>query len=219
MILDELIKPGDLVFDIGAHLGKMTDRFLDRGATVVAVEPQEFEFRHLRQKYRYSERVALINVACSQDHLGVQMRTCKQVGTISSCQPEWATESRFAQDGYEWNKPVHVPSVTLDALVGVYGTPAFTKIDVEGFEETVLNGLTSPLPCLSFEFTEEFPLATQKCLEYLARLGDIECNVAVNDGPEFCLEKWVPWEEVLSALPTLPLAGQRQWGDVYVRNG
>ena len=217
MILDDLIHPNSLVFDIGAHTGKMTDRFLDRGATVVAVEPGEFEFRHLRQKYRYSDKVVLLNVACSQDHLGVDFYTCRQVGTISTCQKEWTTESRFAEK-YSWNTPYKVPSVTLDALVGIYGVPSFTKIDVEGFEETVLKGLSSPLPCLSFEFTEEFPLATMKCLQYLAELGPIECNVAVNDSPEFALPKWVSYTEVVAKLPTLPLAGEKQWGDIYVRS-
>lgn len=217
MILDELIHPNCLVFDIGANIGKMTDRFLDRGATVVAVEPQDFEFRHLRQKYRYHDKVILLNVACSSDHLGVDFYTCRQVGTISTCQKEWTTDSRFAEDGYEWNPPRHVPSTTLDALVAIYGTPSFTKIDVEGFEETVLRGLTKPLPCLSFEFTEEFPLATMKCLRYLAGLGPIECNVSVNDSPDFALSSWVSYTEVVAKLPAFPMHG-RQWGDIYVRS-
>lgn len=216
-ILDELIKPGDLVFDIGAHIGKMTDRFLDRGATVLAVEPQEFEFRHLRYKYRYSGKVILLNVACSRDHLGVAMRLCDQVSTISSCQPSWCSESRFASE-YTWSGPVHVPSVTLDGLVGIYGTPAFCKIDVEGFEETVLAGLTKPLPCLSFEFTEEFPKATEACLRYLAELGPIECNVSVNDAKDFALATWVRPVDVMERLRVLDLAGNRQWGDIYVRS-
>jgi len=33
-----------------------------------------------------------------------------------------------------------------------YGLPHFCKIDVEGFEEQALAGLSRPLPVLSFEF-------------------------------------------------------------------
>jgi hypothetical protein len=33
------IRPGDLVFDVGANVGKRSAVFLDLGATVVAIEP------------------------------------------------------------------------------------------------------------------------------------------------------------------------------------
>ena len=36
-----LIQEGDLVFDIGANVGDMTALYLELGARVVSVEPQE----------------------------------------------------------------------------------------------------------------------------------------------------------------------------------
>jgi FkbM family methyltransferase len=42
---------------------------------------------------------------------------------------------------------------TLDELIGKHGVPVFIKIDVEGFEEAVLQGLSQPVRALSFEFT------------------------------------------------------------------
>ena len=46
---------------------------------------------------------------------------------------------------------VHCPT-TPDDLIAQYGTPAFIKIDVEGFEDHVLAGLSRPVRALSFEF-------------------------------------------------------------------
>jgi hypothetical protein len=36
----EFVRPGDLVFDVGAHVGDRIAAFRRRGARVVAVEPQ-----------------------------------------------------------------------------------------------------------------------------------------------------------------------------------
>ena len=42
---------------------------------------------------------------------------------------------------------------TLDALIAAHGSPAFVKIDVEGFEDAGARRLDAALPALSFEFT------------------------------------------------------------------
>ena len=42
-----------------------------------------------------------------------------------------------------------------DNMISRYGSPEFTKIDVEGYEFEVLNGLSQPIKTISFEFTSE----------------------------------------------------------------
>ena len=57
------VKPGDLVFDIGAHVGDRTGSFRRLGARVVAAEPQPAVYRALRLLYRHDPEVQLINSA------------------------------------------------------------------------------------------------------------------------------------------------------------
>ena len=52
--LDEIIiNPGDLVIDCGANVGKVTDYFSSKGATVIAFEPNQFAFSYLKEKFKY----------------------------------------------------------------------------------------------------------------------------------------------------------------------
>ena len=60
--------------------------------------------------------------------------------TLSTLSAEWAAtvsaSPRFP--GERWDERVAVEVTTLDALIAVHGVPRFCKIDVEGFEESVL---------------------------------------------------------------------------------
>jgi hypothetical protein len=77
----------------------------------------------------------------------------------------------------KWNEKIvftnktPVSTITLDLLIEKYGLPVFIKIDVEGFEEKVLQGLSRKIPFLSFEALLPDGLAAiNNCLAHIRKL-------------------------------------------------
>jgi len=117
---------------------------------------------------------------------------------------------------YEWDKTEIVPVITLDSLIESYGVPEFIKIDVEGFEQQVIKGMTRPPRALSLEFAHEVLDATFACLGLLAELGQIELNYALGREQKLALPEWVDMEILERELRGLKKE-LSTWGDVYVR--
>jgi FkbM family methyltransferase len=138
------VRRGDLVFDIGAHVGDRVASFRRLGARIVAVEPQPAMVKVLRLFYGRHADVAIEAVAVGRGVGTTSMMINADNPTVSTASREFVSAARDAP-GWEtqrWIKSVPVPVTTLDALIGKHGAPAFIKIDVEGFEEEALQGLT-----------------------------------------------------------------------------
>ena len=116
----------------------------------------------------------------------------------------------------KWSKTCTINLTTLDLLIERHGRPAFCKIDVEGFEEQVLKGLTQPLTCVSFEFLLEFMGDMQGCIDRLFRLGRTEFNYSLGESMKLAHGSWMSSEALAKALE-IDMADTDLWGDVYVR--
>ena len=119
-------------------------------------------------------------------------------------------------EGQEWDGRLETPCVTLDALIAEHGAPAFANIDVEGFEDAVLAGLTTPLPALSFEFTTIQRPVAQRCLDRLAALGFDGFDFARGETMTMVFGRWVPAGRMSEFLAGLP--HEANAGDVYCRS-
>jgi FkbM family methyltransferase len=141
----EQIPAGGLVFDIGANDGEWTRLLSGRHSHVVAVEPDERAFRHLRACVRDCD-LAINAAAFSLDgNADLFVRPNSVQSSLLEVHPIGA--------GGQAEAPVvsvrSVLAVTLDSLAKLafekWGVSRvdFVKIDVEGSEAEVLSGATS----------------------------------------------------------------------------
>lgn len=210
----QFIKKGDLCFDVGANVGKFTKVFLKLGAKVVCVEPQEACLQQLYKLFGDNKNVFIVGKAVGECEGYGELMICVEAPAISTMSSKWKNEGRFSK-GHKWTKQNKVPVTTLDALILSYGLPKFCKIDVEGFEESVLKGLTKPIPFVSFEFTREFFDDARKCINYLLSIGRAEFNCTLGESMKFLFPKWVTPDELYEKIAGL--GDKLLWGDLYAK--
>jgi FkbM family methyltransferase len=202
-------RKGDLVFDVGANVGQKTDVFVRLGATVVAVEPDEHNQEVLRGKfvkYRLSPKPICIVGKAVSDKIAVETFWVDGPGSaLNTLSRKWVDtltgdKERFDHtfDRLEFAEKRSVETTTLERLTVEHGRPFFVKIDVEGHELSVVRGLRSPVPYLSYEVNlPEFRQEGVECLNVLQSLArEGECNYASDVDRGLALERWVGPQEL-----------------------
>ena len=193
----QFVHPGSLVFDIGANVGEMTRCFLSLGARqVIAVEPVPRCLERLRE---VGDRVTVVPSAAGAKVGTATLHVSNASTCLSTLSDKWLTIAERAErfNGTVWDEELSVPTITIDALIAQHGKPDFIKIDVEGFESEVLDGVTT-LPCpLSFEFNSEWRDAIDICLAKPC-LTRARFNFGV--GSRIMLPHWVNRDTLLASL-------------------
>ena len=209
------VKAGDLAFDIGAHVGDRIASFRRLGARVVALEPQPGPARAIRLIHGRDPAVILLQAAAGATEGTLTLHVNSANPTVSTASPDFirAADGSAGWEGQVWDGAITVPCLTLDRLVHDHGRPVFAKIDVEGFEDRVLMGLSRPIPALSFEFTTIGREAAERCISRLTALGPYGFDIALGETQRLTFGRWLPGEEMAAHLVALP--HEANSGDVY----
>jgi FkbM family methyltransferase len=210
----DFVRPGELVFDVGAHVGDRIASFQRLGARVVAVEPQPSMVRALRLLYGRSKFVTIEASAVGREPGRARMLINVDNPTVSSISPAFV-EAAHDAPGWEtqrWSETIDVVVTTLDALIAKHGVPAFIKLDVEGFEAEALSGLSLAVRAVSFEFTTIQRDVGLACIERCSAMGYRRFNAALGES-QALIGDWMSAQDIARWLTELPQAANS--GDIY----
>jgi len=209
------VASGDLVFDIGSHVGDRVAAFRRLGARVVAVEPQPALARTLRLLFGRDKAVTVVESAAGRAAGSVALKLNLDNPTVSTASEAFILASRGAPgwEGQQWTRTIDVPVTTLDALIARFGAPRFIKIDVEGYEAEVLAGLSAPPPALSFEFTTIQRDVACACIARCAAIGYRAFAASLGENLAFVHGRKLGAGQIDDWLMALPVSANS--GDIY----
>lgn len=208
----QFCQTGDLVFDIGANIGEYAEVFASLRTKVIAVEPNPACCQVLK---RLSRRSAVVVEQCAAGESAgfVDLHVCQE-SHLSTVSDQWLEQTRVmpSLSGAKWLGTIRVPVSTLDILSRRYGVPRFVKIDVEGYEERVLAGMSFSPEFLSFEYHTEASDALARCLD---RLKNYSFNLIAGSERHFSLPRWTPAPEIMDWIASYH--GDQDFGDIFAR--
>lgn len=204
-----------LLFDIGANVGSAVWAGINKGYRVVALEAAPRVFRFLEANFKDNPNVKTLKFAvASKDFQTVKFYECIEDG-LSTLNKDWLTSDTMPYNGKQFWE-VDVPTITIDTLVKLYGKPDLIKIDVEGAEWEVFNGMTDNYGKLTFEWTFETLKEHEAQLDYLYKLGyrEVAPQYIVNH-----LDEPAEWFELKEDNKNQLFAWHQETSDAWINGG
>ena len=185
----------DLAFDVGAYTGDSIPGIRSLGYKhIVCFEPDPKNFSTLQSNYGKDKDITLVQKAVSNtDNSIIKMYSTRNLPFLNTLSKDWITETRHKQF-YRPNQfeEFDVETITLDTFTKSLGkTPSYVKIDVEGHEYQVLDGMGSFIQpeLLSFEYISEKDSDNLSCVMHAHILGFDQFTI--------CIEEEIPRSDAI----------------------
>jgi FkbM family methyltransferase len=204
----KFVRPGTVVFDVGANRGQSSEYFIGLGARVVAFEPQTNLHDQIRQLCGKSNQLTIESCALGAK-CGEEILHLTEYDQVASLRDDW--------EGVKCGA-IKIPVSTLDVMISKYGIPDYCKIDAEGWEIQVLSGLTTAVPLISFEYhsNEKEIAATLEVLSRISSLGNYFANPKSNSSEGFVYQEPIPIADLIrEVLESEWLTSEPGYGDIF----
>jgi FkbM family methyltransferase len=194
-----------VAFDIGANKGNKVSALLGLGYEVIALEPEKNSLSTLRWRFSRNRKVTILDKGVSEAPGKTSIYIAGPRSGLNTLSTKWKDVLQKS-DTNRWGKTFtysdsyEISLTTLDELIRQYGLPHFIKIDVEGYENKVLKGLSHRVAFVSFETNlPEFLDETIECIAMLKNLSpEAVFNYSLSDKME--LDKWITGGELTNLI-------------------
>ncbi len=206
-LLSALKKRDALIFDIGANYGWTTLTFLKFSSQVIAYEPDINNLKILRYRFSSNRHLVIEAKAISNNIDGAVFYLNRNSSALNTLSLKWVdalSNGVFREKKIFTSEKYQVETSTLDIEIKKYGKPVFLKVDVEGHECSVFEGLHSSIPLVVFEANlPEFVEETIDIINQLVKL-DQKTTFNYSYGYQVMLENYTSGDEMKALIKDLP---------------
>ena len=173
-LIENINYKNDLIIDVGANVGNKSKIFSLLAKKVLAFEPSTTIFSILKHRYKNSN-VEVFNCALGRVNDILNFFEIEGNAAYSSLSKKHieTTVTERNVTSFESIKNNKVIVEKIEHYIKKYGIPIYIKIDVEGYEYEVIQGLETAVPLISFEANlPEFYQESVNCIKYLSSISN-----------------------------------------------